>query len=670
MDIEDNKENKQYTGESIKHLKGLEAVRKTPGMYIGSTDEQGLHHMVWEIVDNAIDEAIGGYCNTIKLELLPDGVVRVTDNGRGIPADYNPSEKMNSLDMVFTELHAGGKFDKDSYKTSGGLHGVGASVVNALSTYLHVKVSRNNLIYEQTFISKDGEYYGKPIGEVAITGESSTTGTVVEFRADPDFFTVPIEYDYLTLKNRIQELAFLNNGLTINLLDLRGEEEVKDSFCYSGGIKEYVNYIQHTKEIVNPTLFYFEETVSASSARNINRNITSEISLQYKKYYESDVLSFVNCIRTTDGGTHVQGFQMALTRVLNSYGFDNKLFKKEDEKFEFQDVCQGLVSVIHVKYSDPQYVSQTKNKLGSSEVKGIVSQTLGKQLEKFLLENPNDAKLIFDKCKQALNSRLAGQKAMEATRKGQSLDFATKLADCRCKEPEKCELYIVEGNSAGGSAKQGRDSLFQAILPLRGKVLNVEKVNLSKALENKEIVSLINAIGTGINSDSLEEDDKGKNRPADFDINKLRYHKIVIMTDADVDGAHIRTLLLTFFYRMMKELVEGGFIYFAQPPLYRVKRGNSSKYLFTKEELELELSTSTSKPTIQRYKGLGEMDADQLWDTTMDPKYRTLLKVTLNDAKEADEVFSMLMGEEVPPRRDFIVTNAEYIDPDLVDTVY
>lgn len=631
-------EKKAYGGSNIQILEGLEAVRKRPGMYIGSTGPRGLHHLVWEIVDNAIDEALAGYCTHIEVEILPDNVIRVTDNGRGIPVDVHKKTGESALEAVFTILHAGGKFDGSSYKVSGGLHGVGASVVNALSTYLKVTVTRDGKIYQQEY------QRGKRLYKVKEIGVSDGHGTSVEFKADGEIFKETTVYDYETLRVRLQQSSFLNKGLRISLSDTRDESNPKKvTYCYEGGIIEYVSYLNKSKTPIHPDVFYTSKRIE---------DIEVEIALQYTEEYTSNIYSFINNIHTPEGGTHEEGFRNSLTRVLNNYGKVANIFRK-DESLTGDDVREGLTAIICCRHPDPQFEGQTKMKLGNTEVRRIASQILSEGLDTYLKENPSSAKIIVEKSLLASRARLAAKKAREATRRKsplESLGFASKLADCRSKDPSLSEIYIVEGDSAGGSAKQGRNSEFQAILPLRGKVLNVEKARLDRALGNKEIISMIQAFGTGIGDD--------------FNINDARYHKIVIMTDADVDGAHIRTLLLTFFYRFMKPLIEYGYVYIAQPPLYKVSQAKRVEYAYSDEELQKILATfpKTSKPNIQRYKGLGEMNAEQLWDTTMDPKTRTLLQVHLSDAIEADAVFSMLMGDDVEPRREFIEENAVYVE--------
>ena len=622
-----------YDASNIQILEGLEAVRKRPGMYIGSTGARGLHHLVWEIVDNAIDEALGGFANTILLELLPDEVVRVTDDGRGIPVDLHPKTKRPAVETILTTLHSGGKFDGQSYKVSGGLHGVGASVVNALSEWYLVEIHRDQKSYQQRYER------GVPVTDVDVVGTSDHTGTLITFKADHLVFTETIVYDYEILRNRIQQLAFLNKGIKITISDQRSENKVEQSYHYEGGIIEYVTFLNTNKGRVNQSIIYTEKEVDG---------ITLEIAMQYNDSYATNLYSFANNIPTHEGGMHEDGFKMALTRILNKYASDNNLLKKDDS-FLGEDTREGLTAIVSIKHPNPQFEGQTKTKLGNPEVRQITSQIVGEGLERYLLENPNDAKAIIEKSLMAARARIAAKKAREATRRKSPLDqlgFASKLADCRSRDPRISEIYIVEGDSAGGSAKQGRESEYQAILPLRGKVLNVEKARLDKILSNKEILSLIQALGTGIGDE--------------FDAAKARYHKIVIMTDADIDGAHIRTLLLTFFFRYMKPLIDLGYVFIAQPPLYKVQQGKRIEYVYSDEELNKVLKEFGARPNIQRYKGLGEMNPEQLWETTMDPEARTLLQVSLKDAMDADHVFSMLMGEEVEPRKQFIQENAIY----------
>jgi len=624
-------DNNSYDSSNIQILEGLEAVKKRPGMYIGSTGPRGLHHLVWEIVDNSIDEALAGVATEISVEILPDNVIKVVDDGRGIPVDIHPKTGLPAVETILTTLHAGGKFDNSSYKVSGGLHGVGASVVNALSEWMEVEIHKNGKKYTQRY------EYGFTKTELIEHGPSDKSGTITWFKADKNIFKETTEYEYEILRNRVQQLAFLNKGVSIHINDLRSEEPIMNHYKYDGGIMEYVTYLNRTHDTLHESVIYCDGEID---------NIVVEIAMQYGTNYSQNIFSFTNNINNIEGGTHEEGFRMTLTRVLNNYGKDNKIFKK-DESLVGEDTREGLTCIISVKHPDPQFEGQTKSKLGSTEVRKIVANILSEGLDRYLMENPNDAKIVIEKALMASRARLAAKKAREATRRKSPLDglgFASKLADCRSKDPAKSEIYIVEGDSAGGSAKQGRDSEFQAILPLRGKVLNVEKARLDKILGNKEILSLIQAFGTGIGDE--------------FDVEQNKYHKIIIMTDADVDGAHIRTLLLTFIFRHMKPLIENGYIYIAQPPLYKVQQGKKIEYAYIEEQLEPLLAEFGQRANIQRYKGLGEMNPEQLWETTMDPNTRTLLKVTLEDAIEANEVFSMLMGDEVAPRREFIQTNA------------
>ena len=634
-------EEKEYNAEEIQVLEGLEAVRKRPGMYIGSTGPRGLHHLVWEIVDNSVDESLAGYCNKIDVELtvdnLGENVVKVADNGRGMPVDIHPKTHVSATETIFTVLHAGGKFDNSNYKVSGGLHGVGASVVNALSEWLEVYVHRNGHIYKERFER------GKPVTSLEIIGDTDYNGTTVIFKPDKLIFKETTIYDYETLRERIQELAFLNKGLKITLKDLRNsnpEKHLFNEYHYEGGIVEYVKYLNRKKKPLHNDVILIAEEVE---------HVVIEIAFQYTEDFSCDIRSFTNNIANHEGGTHEDGFRISLTRILNNYGKSANIFKK-DESLSGDDVREGLTAIVTCKLGDPQFEGQTKTKLGNTEVRRIVSQAMSDKLDAYLKENPATAKLIVEKSLLALRARIAAKKAREATRRKSPLDslgFASKLADCRTKEAELAEMYIVEGDSAGGSAKQGRDSYFQAILPLRGKVLNVEKASMARILSNHEILSMIQAIGTGV----------GK----EFNIDNARYHKVVIMTDADVDGAHIRTLLLTFFYRYMRQIIEKGYVYIAQPPLYKIQAGKRVEYAYSDEELNLKLSEISGKPQIQRYKGLGEMNAEQLWETTMDPDKRTLLQVSMSDVEKADEIFTMLMGEDVEPRRKFIEENAVYV---------
>ena len=634
-------EDKQYNAGEIQVLEGLEAVRKRPGMYIGSTGPKGLHHLVWEIVDNSVDEALAGFCTQIDVELIVDNlgenVVKIVDNGRGMPVDIHPKTKVSATETIFTVLHAGGKFDNSNYKVSGGLHGVGASVVNALSEWLEVFVYRNGHIYKERFER------GKPVTSLEIIGNTDRTGTTVVFKPDKQVFKETTIYEFEVLRERIQELAFLNKGLKLTIKDARNEDVEKHiykDYFYEGGIIEYVQYLNRKKKPIHNDVIVVEDVVEG---------VTIEIAFQYTEDYSCDIRAFTNNIANHEGGTHEDGFRLSLTRILNNYGKSSNIFKK-DESLTGDDVREGLTAIVTCKISEPQFEGQTKTKLGNTEVRRIVSQAMTEKLDAYLKENPTNAKTIVEKSILALRARIAAKKAREATRRKSPLDslgFASKLADCRTKEPALAEMYIVEGDSAGGSAKQGRDSYFQAILPLRGKVLNVEKAASNRIYNNREILSMIQAIGTGV----------GK----EFNIDNARYHKIVIMTDADVDGAHIRTLLLTFFYRYMRPVIEKGYVYIAQPPLYKIQAGKRIEYAYSDEELNMKLSEFGGRPQIQRYKGLGEMNAEQLWETTMDPDKRTLLQVSLTDVEKADAVFTMLMGEEVEPRRKFIEENAVYV---------
>ena len=628
-----------YDESDIQVLEGLEAVRKRPGMYIGTTSSRGLHHLVWEIVDNAIDEALSGYCDTIEITLMEHDIVKITDNGRGIPVGIHEKTGKSTVETVYTILHAGGKFGGGGYKVSGGLHGVGASVVNALSEWLEVEVHKDGNIYFQRF-----ENGGQAVDELKIIGTTAETGTKVKFKADATIFKEGTTYDYEIIKERTRQLAFLNKGLKLILTDERVDKERSHTYYYEGGIKEYVSYLNRNKSRIHDEIIYVEE---------LQDNITVEISMQYNDGYQPNIYSFCNNINTQEGGTHEEGFRLALTRVINNYAKNNNFVKKDDEALSGDDCREGLTAIISIKHPDPQYEGQTKTKLGNAEVRRIVSSVLANQLESFLLENPQTAKIIMEKCLLASRARMAAKRAREITRRKSALEISSlpgKLADCTSKDPTVSEIFIVEGDSAGGSAKMGRNREFQAILPLRGKILNVEKARIDKIFNNNEIRSMITAFGTGINDE--------------FNIEKLRYHKIVIMTDADVDGGHIRTLMLTFLYRYLRPLIEGGFVYIAQPPLYLFKYGKEEHYLYEVEELEemREKVGANVKVNIQRYKGLGEMNAEQLWETTMDPDHRVLLQVQLEDAMEADMVFDMLMGEKVEPRREFIQENAKYAE--------
>ncbi|GHH97925.1 DNA gyrase subunit B [Neobacillus kokaensis] len=625
-----------YDADQIQVLEGLEAVRKRPGMYIGSTSSKGLHHLVWEIVDNSIDEALAGFCTEINVTIEEDNSITVKDNGRGIPVGIQEKMGRPAVEVIMTVLHAGGKFGGGGYKVSGGLHGVGASVVNALSTFLEVFVHRDGKIHYQKYER------GVPAADLKVIGETDVTGTVTHFKPDGEIFTETLEYEYDILATRIRELAFLNRGLKITIEDKR-EENKRNEYHYEGGIKSYVEHLNRTKEVIH------EEPIDIEGERD---GISVEVALQYNEGYTDNIYSFANNIHTYEGGTHESGFKTALTRVINDYARKNGLIKEADTNLSGEDVREGLTAIVSIKHPDPQFEGQTKTKLGNSEVRAITDTIFASHFEKFLLENPTVARKIVDKGLMAARARLAAKKARELTRRKSALEVSSlpgKLADCSSKDPSESELYIVEGDSAGGSAKQGRDRHFQAILPLKGKILNVEKARLDKILSNNEVRAMITAVGTGIGED--------------FDIAKARYHKIVIMTDADVDGAHIRTLLLTFFYRYMRNIIEAGYVYIAQPPLYKVQQGKRIEYAYNDKELERIFSElpSSPKPNIQRYKGLGEMNPEQLWETTLDPATRTMLQVNLEDAIEADETFEMLMGDKVEPRRNFIETNAQYV---------
>ncbi|GEN85045.1 DNA gyrase subunit B [Sporosarcina luteola] len=626
-----------YDANQIQVLEGLEAVRKRPGMYIGTTSSRGLHHLVWEIVDNSIDEALAGYCDHIEVTIEKDNWIRVDDNGRGIPVGIQESTGRPAVEVIMTVLHAGGKFGGGGYKVSGGLHGVGASVVNALSEVTEVYVRRDEKVY---FIRFER---GALVQELEVIGTTDETGTRTRFKADPEIFTETTVYEYEILAHRLRELAYLNRGLRITITDERGEEERVDTFHYEGGIKSYVQHLNQNKEPIH------EEPIFIEGEKD---GISVEIAMQYNGGFAENLLSFANNINTYEGGTHESGFKTALTRVINDYARKNGMLKESDPNLSGDDVREGLTAIVSIKHPDPQFEGQTKTKLGNSEVSTITNTLFSEGFQRFLLENPNSARMIIDKSLMAARARIAAKNARELTRRKSALEVSSlpgKLADCSSRNPEISELYIVEGDSAGGSAKSGRDRHFQAILPLRGKILNVEKARLDRILGNAEIRMMITALGTGIGDE--------------FNLSKARYHKIVIMTDADVDGAHIRTLLLTFFFRFMRPLIEAGYVYIAQPPLYRVKQGKHEEYCFDEVELQeiLDRLSSIPKPVITRYKGLGEMDATQLWETTMDPDQRTLLQVHLEDAFDADATFEQLMGDEVEPRRKFIEENAMYV---------
>ena len=637
MSTEQTEVQEQEYGENqIQILEGLEAVRKRPGMYIGSTSGRGLHHLVWEIVDNSIDEALAGFCDEINVTINKDNSITVKDNGRGIPVGIHEKVGRPAIEVIMTTLHAGGKFGGGGYKVSGGLHGVGASVVNALSEELTVTVEREGKIHLQRFER------GIPKGDLEIIGETDRTGTTTWFKPDGEIFTETLEYDYDTLAIRLRELAFLNRGIKITIKDER-EEGKENEYHYEGGIKSYVEHLNRTREVLH------KEPIYVSGEKD---GIFAEVALQYNDSFASNIYSFTKNIHTYEGGTHESGFKTALTRVINDYARKNGIFKDSDQNLSGEDVREGLTAIVSIKHPDPQFEGQTKTKLGNSEARTITDSVFSEKMEKFLLENPNVARKIVDKGLMAARARMAAKKARELTRRKSALEISSlpgKLADCSSKDPSISEIYIVEGDSAGGSAKQGRDRHFQAILPLRGKILNVEKARLDRILGNDEIRTIITALGTGIGED--------------FDIAKARYHKVVIMTDADVDGAHIRTLLLTFFYRYMRPIIEHGYIYIAQPPLYKVQQGKRIEYAYNDRELEkiMEKLPSQPKPGLQRYKGLGEMNAEQLWETTMNPEGRTLLQVSLEHAMDADETFEMLMGDKVEPRRNFIEENALHV---------
>ena len=639
--MEEEKVEKEYDSSAIQVLEGLEAVRKRPGMYIGSTSSRGLHHLVWEIVDNAIDEALAGYCKHIEVTICKDNSIIVKDDGRGIPTDIHPKTGKSTVETVYTVLHAGGKFGGGGYKVSGGLHGVGASVVNALSDWLEVKVYRDGNVYYQRY-----SHGGHPEGELSIIDkcDKERTGTSVHFLPDDEIFTETTVYDYEILKNRLKELAFLNKGLRISLYDER-EADKKDSFHYEGGIVEYVQMLNKNKGPIHETIV---------DVAGCEKDISIEVALQYNESYNESIYSFVNNITTPEGGTHEDGVRRALTRILNKYATTNNILKEKDDPLSGEDVREGITMIISCKHPNPQFEGQTKTKLGNSEVRAIADKVFSEAFERFLLENPDQARIIIDKAMTASRARVAAKKARELTRRKGDLDvtnFYGKLSDCKSKDATVSEIFLVEGDSAGGSAIKGRDSMTQAILPLRGKILNVEKARLDRALGNEEIRTIITAFGTGIGEE--------------FDLDKLRYHKIIIMTDADVDGSHIRVLLLTLFYRFFRPIVEAGHVYAAQPPLFCIKHGKTIKYVLNEEERDEYVKMLNDKGTkyeITRMKGLGEMDAEELNETTMDIKTRVLRQITVDDALAADEVFSKLMGEEVEPRREFIETNATYVE--------
>ena len=627
----------QYDAQSITVLKGLEAVRRRPGMYIGSTSETGLHHLVYEVVDNSIDEALAGFCDTISVTIHPDNSITVADNGRGIPVDVHPTEKMPAVEVALTVLHAGGKFDKNTYKVSGGLHGVGVSVVNALSERLEVIVDRDGNRYHMAFVR------GKTVKKLNVLGKARGTGTTIRFKPDPEIFQV-LEFHYTTLADRLRQLAFLNKGVSITLKDERETPAKSETFLAKGGLIQFVEWLNRNKKPIHP------KPVAFSAVKD---DVDIDVALQYEDGYNENTFTFVNNINTHEGGTHLTGFKSALTRTINEIARKRDFLKKEDFTLSGEDIREGLTCVLHVKVKEPQFEGQTKTKLGNSEVEGIVKQVVNEHLGSWLEEHPPVARAIIEKAVSAARAREAARKARDLVRKKSGLENAVlpgKLADCSINDPAHTELYLVEGDSAGGSAKQGRNRQFQAILPLRGKILNVEKARIDKILSNEEIRAMITAIGTGVKDD--------------FKLDEARYHKIILMTDADVDGAHIRTLLLTFFFRQMQELIEAGYVYIAQPPLFRVAKGKEEFYAYTeaeRDEYAKRLNGDGKGVNIQRYKGLGEMNPDQLWRTTMDPATRTILRVTMEDAGVASNLFDELMGDEVEPRRQFIERNAKYV---------
>ena len=650
-------ENGHYNVEDIQVLEGLEAVRKRPGMYIGTTSSSGLHHLVWEIIDNSIDEALAGFGSEINLSVLEDNIIEVVDHGRGIPVGVHPKTGVSTVETIYTVLHAGGKFGGEGgYKVSGGLHGVGASVVNALSSWLEVWVKREGKIHHMRF-----ENGGHATGPLTVIGtcDPNDTGTMVRFKADPTIFEETQTYDYNILKERMRELAFLNEGIKMTVADKRSFKEdgspiLHDEFLYEIGLEEFIKYVNSSKTPIHPTIIHLKKKCENVEIHGKLDTMWVECVIQYNEGYQSNVYSFCNNINTHDGGTHEEGFRQAIGRVMRKYISDNKLdkdIKEGEEGFTQTDFEEGMTAIISIKHPDPQYEGQTKGRLGNFEVKKVTSEVFGEQFNRFLLEHPEEAKKIAEKAVLARNARLAAKRARETVRRKGALDFSTlpgKLADCSSNDASLCEMFIVEGDSAGGSAKQGRVREYQAILPLRGKILNVEKANPHRVFENAEIGTIITALGTGIHSE--------------FNIEKLRYHKVIIMTDADVDGSHIQVLLLTFFYRFMPELIKHGHIYIAKPPLYKVSWGKNTEYAYNDAELEQIRKHVTGKPSIQRYKGLGEMDYQQLGETTMNPNSRTLIQVSLDDALEADRVFDMLMGDKVEPRRDYILENAKFVE--------
>ncbi len=634
-----HKRKEEYDASQIQVLEGLEPVRKRPGMYIGSTGPDGLHHLVYEIVDNSVDEALAGYCSHIEVTIEEDNSISVTDDGRGMPVDEHPKLKIPAVQVIHTQLHAGGKFGGGGYKVSGGLHGVGASVVNALSTHMIVEVRRDGNIYKQEY------FQGKEATELKIVGKSKESGSMTRFWPDPTIFD-ETTYDYDILQRRMREMAFLNKGLRISIEDKRKDKERKESFCYEGGIKEFVSYLNRQKDPITEDIFYFEY-------KEEGREV--EVAMQYTDRYSELIYSYANNINTVEGGFHLSGLKASLTKTINDYARKNNILKEKDDAFQGDDVREGLTAIVSVKLTNPQFEGQTKGKLGNSDIRGFVESNMSENLAAYLEEHPKEAKSICDKVSAAQRAREAARKARDITRKTSALESTSlpgKLADCSEKDPALSEIFIVEGDSAGGSAKSGRDRARQAILPLRGKILNVEKARYDRILNSEEIKNMITAFGCGIRGE--------------FDISKLRYHKIIIMTDADVDGAHIRTLLLTFFFRYMTPLIEGGYVYAAQPPLFRIKCGKEIRYTYSDEEQakalsEMREANPKARIDIQRYKGLGEMDYNQLWETTMDYNNRTLVQITIDDATAADEIFTTLMGDKVPPRRKFIEQNAKYV---------
>ena len=640
----DSKVTEEYNDSEIQVLEGLEAVRKRPGMYIASTSSKGLHHLVWEIVDNGIDEAMAGYATTVTVTIDKNNAVTVEDDGRGMPTGKNSKTGKSTIETIFTVLHAGGKFGGGAYKYSGGLHGVGASVVNALSSWLEVHVYHDGKEYYLRF-----ENGGHPVGELKEIGtcDENKHGSVVKFLADPTIFTETTVYEHEIIRDRLRQLAFLNKGIRLVFNDERQEEDKKKhyDFYFEGGLKQYIEYLNKSKTVVHPDVIY---------AEGYEKDIQVEVACQYNDGYNPAIYTFCNNINTVEGGTHLEGFNNALSRTINKYARDAKILKDKDDNLSADDCREGITAVISIKHPDPQYEGQTKTKLGNTVVRKIVSDIFGAQLERFLLENPDQGKAIVEKAMVASQARVAAKKAREATRRKSALEVSSlpgKLSDCSSKDASICEIYIVEGDSAGGSAKQGRDSHFQAILPLRGKILNVEKARQARVFDNNEIRSMITAFGCGF----LEETDPSK----------LRYNKIVIMTDADVDGAHIRILLLTFFYRYMRSIIEQGHVYIAQPPLYKAQKGNTVRYAYTEQQMERIREELGDRISTQRYKGLGEMNAEQLWETTMDPKNRTLIRVNIDDAERADEYFSIFMGDEVEPRKNYIIENARFAELDI-----